>query len=321
MRTRNRLLLAALLAACASTAGAQPYPSKPIRMIVPFPTGGGTDFIARLLAQRMTEAWGQQVVVENRPGASMMIGSEIVAKAPPDGYTLIMSSINHTINPSLYPRIPYDTMKDFAPVTLVATSPLVLVVHPSVPARSVKELIALARTRKGQLNYASSGSGGPLHLAGELFKTMAGIEMSHIPYKGSGPAELDLIGGHVHALFAGPVSSSPHIKAGRMRALGVTSPKRSVAFPDLPTIAEAGLPGYDAYTWWGVLAPANTPRDIVMKLNGEIARIVALPDIRPKLESQGGEPATGTPEQFARQIEAEIVKWAKVVKDANVKVE
>jgi tripartite-type tricarboxylate transporter receptor subunit TctC len=321
MHSKTRLCLALTLAACTAGAWAQSYPSKPIRMIVPFPTGGGTDFLARLLAQRMSESWGQQVVVENRPGASMMIGSEIVAKAPADGYTIIMSSINHTINPSLYQRIPYDTVRDFAPVTLVATSPLVLVVHPSLPVRSVKEFIALARTAKGQINYASSGSGGPLHLAGELFKTMAKIEMSHIPYKGSSPAELDLIGGHVHAIFAGPVSSSPHIKTGRMRALGVTSPKRSAAFPELPTIAESGLPGYDAYTWWGVLAPANTPRDIVTKLNAEIARIVALADIKPKLESQGAEPATGTPEQFARQIQGEIAKWAKVVKDANVKVE
>ena len=292
-----------------------------MRVIVPFPPGGGTDVVSRMLGQKLTEVWGQQVIIDNRPGASMMIGHELGAKAAPDGYTLVMSSNNHTINPSVYPKIPYDTLKDFAPVTLVGTSPLVLVVHPSLPVRTTKELIALAKAKKGQLTYASSGSGGPLHMAGELFKLRAGIDMTHVPYKGSGPAETDLVGGHVQVLFAGPVSASGHIKAGKMKPLAVTSLKRSQTFPNLPTVSEEALPGYEAGIWWGVLAPAATPREIVTKLHADFVKVLQMPDMKQKLLSQGGEAVGSTPEQFQKMIVTEIAQWAKVVKAANIKAD
>ena len=294
-------------------------------MLVPFPPGGGTDFVARILGQRLTEMWGQQVIVDNRPGASMMIASEIVAKAPPDGYTIIMSSSNHTINPSLYSKIPYDTLGDFAPVTLVGTSPFVLVVHPTLPVKNVKELIDLARARKGQIAYASSGTGGPQQLAGELFKTMAKVDMLHVPYKGSGPAEVDLVAGHVQVMFATTVSDLPQIQAGKMRALGVTTLKRTSAFskvmPDLPTVAEAGVPRYEAGTWWGVLAPGRTPRPIITKLHDDIVKVLQMPDTRSKLMTQGADPGGNTPEQFAAMLQAEMAQWGKVVKAANIKVD
>ena len=316
-----RAIAAAAGLALSALAAAQAYPTKPVRIIVPFPPGGGTDVVSRLLGQKLGEAWGQQVIIDNRPGASMMIGHEIGAKAPPDGYTLVMSSNNHTINPSVYRKIPYDTVKDFAPVTLVGNSPLVLVVHPSLPVKRTKELIALAKSRKGELTYASSGSGGPLHMAGELFKLRAGVDMTHVPYKGSGPAEIDLVGGHVQVLFAGPVSASPYIKAGRMKALAVTSLRRSPAFPDLPTVAEEALPGYEAGIWWGVLAPAATPRDIVMKLHADFVKVLQTPEIRTTLARQGGEPVGSTPDQFQKMIVTEIAQWAKVVKAAGIKAD
>ncbi len=323
------VLVSAFWAVCglarAQTASAPTYPSKPVRMLVPFPPGGGTDFIARLVGQKLTEMWGQQLIVENRPGASMMIASEIVAKAPPDGYTIIMSSTNHTINPSLYSNIPYDTMGDFAPVTLVGTSPFVLVVHPSLPVTTVKELIELARSRKGQIAYASSGTGGPQHLAGELFKTMAKVDMLHVPYKGSGPAEVDLVGGHVQVMFATTVSALPQIKAGRMRALAVTSLERNSAFstifPKLPTVSEAAVPGYEAGSWWGVLVPARTPRSVINKLHGDIAKVLQMPDTRASLMSQGGDPGGNTPEQFTAMLQEELTKWAKLVKAAKIKID
>ena len=315
-------VIAALLAAAfANLAAAQSFPTKPGRIIVPFPPGGGTDVVSRLLGQKLTEAWGQQVIIDNRPGASMMIGHEIGAKAPPDGYTLVMSSNNHTINPSVYTKIPYDTVKDFAPVTLIGVSPLVLVVHPTLPVRTTKELIALAKSRKGELTYASSGSGGPLHMAGELFKLRAGVDLTHVPYKGSGPAETDLVGGHVQVLFAGPVSASPFIKAGRMKPLAVTSLKRSVAFPNLPTVAEEVLPGYEAGIWWGVLAPAATPREIVNRLHADFVKVLQMPDTKQRMLSQGGEPVGSTPEQFQKMIVSEIAQWSKVVKAAGIKAD
>jgi len=323
-RARRFVVLAALMAAF-SSANAQTYPTKPVRMLVPFPPGGGTDIIARLIAQKLTETWGQQVIVDNRPGASMMIASEMVAKAPPDGYTIIMSSINHTINPSLYSKIPYDTVADFAPVTLVGTTPFVLVVHPSLPVKTVKELIDLARARKGQIAYASSGTGGPQQLAGELFNMMAKVEMLHVPYKGSGPAEVDLIGGHVQVMFATTLSASGHVKAGKMRPLAVTTLKRDSSFskmyPQLPTVAESGLPGYEAGSWWGILAPARTPRPIITKIHADTVKVLRMPDTREKLVSQGGDPAGSTPEEFAAQIKHEIAKWGKLVKIANIKVD
>ena len=321
----NHLNLRALVVAIAigftCGASAQSFPAKPVRLIVPFPPGGGTDVVSRMLGQKLTEMWGQQLIIDNRPGASMMIGHELGTKAPPDGYTLVMSSNNHTINPSVYKTIPYDTVKDFAPVTLVGTSPLVLVVHPSLPVRTTKELIALAKSKKGELTYASSGSGGPLHMAGELFKLRAGIDMTHVPYKGSGPAETDLVGGHVQVLFAGPVSASGHIKAGKMKPLAVTSLKRSRTFPNLPTVSEEALPGYEAGIWWGLLAPAATPREVINKLNADFVKVLQMPDTQQKLLSQGGEPVGSTPEQFQKMIVTEIAQWAKVVKAANIKAD
>ncbi|MGZ5094354.1 MAG: tripartite tricarboxylate transporter substrate binding protein [Burkholderiales bacterium] len=318
--SRARIFIVAMLFAC-GFAAAQSYPAKPVRMLVPFPPGGGTDYTARLISQKLTEIWGQQVIVDNRPGASTTIASEIVAKAPADGYTLIMGSTNHTINPSLYPRIPYDTIKDFAPVTVAVTASYVLVVHPSLPAKTVKELIALARARPGEINYASSGSSGPQHIAGELFKLMAKVDMTHVPYKGGGPAVVALLGGHVQAQFSTPVSALPHVRTGKLRALGVTSLKRSNAIPQVPTISEAALPGYEAVTWWGILAPARTPREIVNKIHADTVKALQMPDTLEKLAREGVNPAGTTPEQFATMIQDEMMKMAKIVKAANMKID
>lgn len=319
--SKSRAFVAAIAFGFTCAASAQTFPAKSVRLIVPFPPGGGTDVVSRMLGQKLTELWGQQLIVDNRPGASMMIGHELGTKAPPDGYTLVMSSNNHTINPSVYKTIPYDTVKDFAPVTLIGTSPLVLVVHPSLPVRTTKELIALAKAKKGELTYASSGSGGPLHMAGELFKLRAGVDLTHVPYKGSGPAETDLVGGHVQVLFAGPVSASGHIKAGKMKPLAVTSLKRSRTFPNLLTISEEALPGYEAGIWWGLLAPAATPREVINKLHTDFVKVLQMPDTQQKLLSQGGEPVGSTPEQFQKMIATEIAQWAKVVKAANIKAD
>jgi tripartite-type tricarboxylate transporter receptor subunit TctC len=300
---------------------AQSYPLKPVRLLVPFPPGGGTDYTARLVGQKLSEMWGQPLIIENRPGASTTIASEIVAKAAPDGYTLIMASVNHTINPSLYARIPYDTIKDFTPVTVAVTAAYVLVVHPSLPVKSVKELITLARANPQQINYSSSGSSGPQHLAGELFKLMANVDITHVPYKGGGPASLALVGGHVSVMFSTPVSAIPHITTGRLRPLGVTSLNRSPAFPNLPSISEAALPGYEAVTWWGILAPARTPREIVNKLHSDVVRVLQMPDTKARLAAEGVNPSGNTPEQFAAMIQDEIVKMAKIVKAANMKID
>jgi tripartite-type tricarboxylate transporter receptor subunit TctC len=316
----TRIFIVGMLFVC-GFAAAQSYPGKPVRMLVPFPPGGGTDYTARLISQKLTEIWGQQVIVDNRPGASTTIASEIVAKAPADGYTLIMGSTNHTINPSLYPRIPYDTIKDFAPVTVAVTASYVLVVHPSLPAKTVKELIALARARPAEINYASSGSSGPQHIAGELFKLMAKVDMTHVPYKGGGPAVVALLGGHVQAQFSTPVSALPHVRTGKLRALGVTSLKRSDAIPEAPTISEAALPGYEAVTWWGILAPARTPREIVNKIHADTVKALQMPDTLEKLAREGVNPAGTTPEQFATMIQDEMVKMAKIVKAANMKID
>jgi len=249
------------------------------------------------------------------------IASEIVAKAAPDGYTLIMGSTNHTINPSLYPRIPYDTVKDFTPVTVAATASYVLVVHPSLPVKSVKDLIALARARKGEINYSSSGSSGPQHIAGELFKLMAKVDLTHVPYKGGGPAVVALLGGHVQAMFSTPVSALPHVNAGKLRPLGVTSLRRFDAIPEVPTISEAALPGYEAVTWWGVLAPARTPRDIVNKIHGDIVKVLQMADTKEKLAKEAVNPGGTTPEQFSAMIQKEMAKMATIVKAANMKID
>jgi tripartite-type tricarboxylate transporter receptor subunit TctC len=322
MRGLLRLLAVLLVAGAAATVQAQTYPSKPIRMIVPFPPGGTTDILARAIGAELTKAWGQPVVIENRPGAGGNIGSEAVARSPGDGYTLLMGTVGtHGINPSLYKKMPYDAVKDFAPVTLVALVPNILVVHPSVPAKSVAELIALAKKQPGKLTYASSGNGTSIHLSGALFESLAGVQMVHVPYKGSAPAVTDLLGGQVNMMFDNMPSALPHVKAGKLRALGVTSAKRSPAVPDVPTIAEAGVKGYEASSWFGVLAPATTPKDIVAKLNAEIAKSLGTPEMKEKLSSQGAEPVGNTPEQFGAFIRAEIDKWAKVVKASGATVD
>lgn len=302
-------------------ATAQTYPVKPIRFIVPFPAGAGTDILARAIAQKLNEAWGQPVTIDNRPGASTIIGSEIVAKAPPDGYTIIMASNNHAVNPALFAKLPYDTVRDFAPVARVAILPLVLVVHPSVPAKNVKELVALARSKPGQLNYASTGNGSPPHLGGEVFKQLAKLDLVHVPYKGSVPALTDVVGGQVSLMFANTLSTLPQVRAGRLRALAVGTTQRIAAAPELPTVAEAGVPGFDVSVWAGILAPAATPRDVIVKLNREIARIAGLPDVRKKLAAEGAELMSSTPEEFAAFIGAEIERWGKVAKAANMRID
>lgn len=306
----------------AQTATSAPYPAKPIKLVVPFAAGGTTDILGRAAAAELTKA-GMQTIVENRPGAGGNIGAEMVAKSAPDGYTLLMGTVGtHGINQSLYGRLPYDPVKDFAPVTLLAMVPNVLVVHPALPVGGVSDLIALAKSKPGKLNYASSGNGTSIHLSGELFKSMTGTYMTHIPYRGSAPALTDLIGGQADLMFDNLPSALPHIKSGKLRALGVTSGNPSPALPGVPTIAEAGpVRGYEATSWFGVLAPAGTPSDIVLKLQQTLSKALASPEMREKLVSQGAEPVGDTPEQFARHIQAETAKWAKVVQASGAKVD
>jgi tripartite-type tricarboxylate transporter receptor subunit TctC len=322
MRGIHRWALGALFASIATLASAQGYPNRTIRLVVPFPAGGTTDILAREAAQKLTEVLGQAVVVDNRPGAAGNIGSDLVAKSAPDGYTLLMGTVGtHAINPSLYSKMPYDHVKDFAPVVLVAGVPNVLVVNPALPVKSVSDLIKLAKDKPGQINFASSGSGTSIHLSGELFKTMAGVDMTHVPYKGSSPALTDLIGGQVQIMFDNLPSALPQIKAGRLRAIAVTSLKRASVLPDIPTINESGLPGFEASSWFGVLAPAGTPAPIVLRINAEVNQWLQSAVAREKLLSQGAEAAGGSPEQFANHIRAETEKWAKVVKASGAKVD
>ncbi len=297
------------------------YPSKPIRFVVPFGAGGTTDVLARAIGQRLTEAWGQPVVVENRPGAGGNIGTESVAKSAADGYTMLLISVGFASNPALYSKLPFDPIKDFAPVTLVATSQNVLIVHPSVPARSARELIQLAKSRPGQLNFGSSGTGTSQHLAGELFKSMAGVQMQHVPYRGSAPALTALIGGEVSLMFNNLLTALPHVKAGRLRALAVTSARRSPAAPDIPTMAASGLPGYDVSTWYGLLVPTGTAKEIVAKLNAEVVKFLNLPELNERLGSQGAEAIPSTPDQFAAHIRQEMVKWAQVVRQSGARAD
>jgi tripartite-type tricarboxylate transporter receptor subunit TctC len=302
--------------------GAASYPSKAIRVVVPFAAAGTTDIVARAVGAEMTKAWGQSVLVENRPGAGGNLGSDIVAKAPPDGYTLLVGAVSpQAINVSLYPDIPYNVMRDFEHITLLAAVPNVLEVHPSVPVRTVKELIDYAKARPGQLSYASSGSGTSIHLSAELFKSMTGIEMVHVPYKGSAPAVTDLIAGRVQLMFDNLPSSLQQIKAGKLRALAVTSARRAATLPEIPTIAEAGLPGYEATSWFGMHAPAKTPRDIIAKIHGTVSKALKSPEMNERLTSQGAEPVGNTPEEFSAFVQAEIQKWAKVVKASGSKVD
>ena len=313
--------MASIALLMASGVQAQRYPERPVRAVVPFPAGGGTDILARLLLQKVSERMGANFVIDNRAGAGGTIGTEIVAKAPADGYTILVASSSHTINPSVYKKLGYDPARDFAPVTMIASGPGVLVVHPSVPAKSVKELIALGKAKPGQLNYASAGNGTPPHLAAELFKAMAGVDFVHVPYKGNVPAFVDLIAGSVSLSFPTITSGLPLVRSGKLRALGVTSKQRSAVMPETPTIAEAGLPGYEATTWYGMLAPAATPVRVVDRLQREMVEVIALPDVRDKLLAQGLEPVANKPSEFSAIISAELVKWSKVVAAAGVKAE
>ena len=321
---RAALSLAATLAILAPHAAraADAYPAKPVRFVVAFPPGGGTDIIARAIAQKLAERIAQQVVVDNRPGAGGNIGTDIVAKSAPDGYTMLMGSAGPlAINASLFGKMPFDPIKDLAPVTLAASTPNVLVVHPSLKAATVKELIALAKARPGEINFASSGHGTPAHLAGELFNSMAGVKMVHVPYKGAAPALADLLGGQVQLMFSTMPPALPHVKDGKLRALAVTSAKRSPAAPDLPTLDEIALPGFEANTWHGVVVPAGTPATIVARLNREIVAILHLPDVVERFSSQGAEALGSTPEEFAAYIRSETLKWARVVRESGAKAE
>ncbi len=308
--------------AATTSAPAQQYPTKAVRLIVGFPAGGTSDIMARLTGQKLSEAWGQTFIIDNRPGAGGNIGTELVAKAAPDGYTLLVSpGSTLTSNPAVYSKVPFDTVRDFAPVTMIAGVPNALVVHPSVPASNVKELIALAKSRPGQLAYASTGAGQSTHLSAELLKTSAGINMIHVPYKGSAPALTDIVAGQVSVMFDNLPSVLPFIKSGRLKPLAVSSAARSRALPEVPTVAESALPGFDVTVWFAVLAPAATPREIVNRVNAEVVKAIKTQDMRERLAQQGAEAIGNTPEDFAAVIKRDLAKWAKVVKDANIKLD
>jgi len=313
-----RLLAACFVIAAAQQAQAQSFPTRAIRMIVPFPPGGSLDVVARPLALKMSELMGQPVVVDYRTGASGNIGTEITVRAPADGYTIMITTIPLVVNPSLYTKLPFDVARDLAPVSLLAASPFVLVVHPSVPAKSVKELIALARSRPGKLNYASAGNGTNLHVAAELFKNLTGTDIVHVPYKGGGPALAAILGGEADLSFLGVVPVVPYVKAGKMRALGITSTRRSPILPALPTIAESGVPGYEFASWYGVLAPAGTPASIITALNTAIVKAMHTSDLAERISREGADIIASSPAQFDAHIKAELVRWAKVVKAAGL---
>ena len=313
------LLGAALISTSVS---ALDYPSRPIRYIVPFAPGGPTDIMSRAFAEKIGAAWGQQVVVDNRGGAGGTIGAEVVARSAPDGYTVMIGHVGtHAINVSLYQKVGYDPVKDFQPISLLATLPFVLVVNAGFAPRNVKELLVLARAKPGSINFASAGSGGPTHLAGEMFKSAAAIDIVHIPYKGNAAALTDLAGGQVQMMFSNMLTAMPHVRTGRLRALAVSTAKRSPQAPDLPTVAESGVPGFDVTPWYGVLAPAGLPAPLVAKWNREIVRIVPLPDMKEKFVAQGIDLASSTPAEFGALIKSEIPKWRKVVKDTGAKAD
>ena len=295
-------------------ANAQSYPNKPVRVVVPYPPGGPTDIVARVLFQQVSEATGQQFLVDNRAGAGGNIGAEIVAKSPADGYTLLIGTTAHAINMSLFKNLSYDVQKDFAPVSLLTQGPLVLVAHPQFPANSIKEVIELAKSKSGGLNFASSGNGQSTHLSAELFNTMAGIKMSHVPYKGSAPALTDVMSGQVDVMFDTTLSAMPFVKAGKLKALGLTSPVRSPAAPDVPTIAESGLPGYEVFAWNGVFVPAGTPKAIIQQLNDQIRKAMLLPQVKDKFSAQGFAASWNSPENFGVFVKNEVDKWSRTVK-------
>lgn len=321
--SRRQLLLGAsaslsLAAWPGAAAWAQAFPAKPVRLVVPFPPGGPVDTVARTVAQRLAEAWGQPVVVDNRAGAGGMVGADHAAKSVADGTTVFVCAIHHSVLPALKPKLPYDIERDFVPLTFGARFPIVLVAHPSVDAKTVAELIALDKRAPGKLSYGSSGNGGGTHLAGELFNLQAGTQLLHVPYKGSAPAMSDLLGGQVQLMFSDAPTALPHVRAGKVRALGVANAQRSELFPGVPTFAEAGVPGYEAYSWAGFVAPAATPKDVAAKLSAEIARVLALPDVKARLHDAGAEAAPTSADAFGRFLNLEIAKWGRVVKAGNI---
>jgi tripartite-type tricarboxylate transporter receptor subunit TctC len=324
--TSRRIILglaATAALALAAPAGAQPaYPLRPITLVVPFPAGGSTDLVARVVAEKMGADLGQQIVVDNRGGAGGNVGSAAAAKADPDGYTILMGTVaTHALNPALYKKMPYDPVTDFAPISLLVVVPNVLVVNPDFPAKDVAELIALLKAEPGKYSYASSGNGTPLHLSGELFKSMAGVDMVHVPYKGAGPALIDVMGGHVPIMFDNLPSSTEHIKVGKLRGLAVTTAERAPSMPDLPTIAESGLPGYETYTWNALFAPAGTPPAVIARLNEAAVKALADPEVQAKLQGFGATIVGSTPEALAAHVQAELAKWAPVVKASGAQID
>ncbi|MEO7727034.1 MAG: tripartite tricarboxylate transporter substrate binding protein [Burkholderiales bacterium] len=315
---------AAIFLACISVSesSAQTYPDKTIRLIVPYPPGGGNDTLARIFGHKLTEAWGQQVIVDNRPGAGTTIGTALAARANPDGYTLLLSSIaSHGVSPSLYRNPGYDPIRDFAPITLLAVAPMVLGVNPSRPINSVQDLIKLARARPGTLKYATAGSGSPMHMGGEIFKDITGVEMIHVPYSGGGPALISLIGGETDVAFDTAASILPHVRSGKLRALAIARPTRLTEYPNIPTFIEAGLPAYEANAWYSMHAPAGTPRAVILKINRQLAAAIKLPDVEEKLRQLGSDGVGDSPEHFAAFVRAELDKYSRLIKKAGIKVE
>ena len=321
-KTFGILLVFSVLLALPATAAAADFPSKPAKIIVAFPPGAATDIVGRILAQKLTEMWGQSVIVDNRAGASGTIGTDVVAKSPADGYTMLLGTLgNLAANPSLYRNLPFDMGRDFIPVSLVVMVNFVMVAHPALPVKTVKELIALAKAKPGELNYSSSGAGGLPHLAGELFKSMAGVNVLHISYKGSVPSFTDLLGGRISYSIDNLPLALPYIKSGRLRALAVVGPRRQPMLPDVPTMVEAGIPGYELTNWFGLMLPAGTPRDVVQRINADVAKVLKMPDVRERLLGMAAEPVGSTPEQFSVFLKSETEKWAKVIKDGGITAE
>lgn len=320
---RSILVIVALVSMWPVSSGmAQSFPTKPIRFIVPFPAGGGADLWARVIGQKLTEAWGQNVIVDNRSGASGIIGTELASKAVPDGYTLLMGTTGtHATNPVVFSKLPYHPIKDFAPVSNFVDTPFMLIAHPSVPAKSLRDLIGLAKARPGQLNYASFGNGSSAHLAGELFRSAAKLDIVHVPYKGGAPAMIDLLGGQVSMMFNSLPAVIPHVKSGRLRGIAVASATRAKGMSDIPTFAEAGLPGFEAGSWYGVFAPAGTPSAVIAKLHSEIVNMLKYPDVQQRLVSEGADPIGNAPEQFAAQVERDITKWGRVARESGIRAE
>jgi tripartite-type tricarboxylate transporter receptor subunit TctC len=320
---RMRCILSLIVMALCPTLlhAAEQFPTRPVRIVVPFPAGGPSDILARMMAPKLTAVWGQQIIIDNRPGGGTIIGTDLVAKAPPDGHTVVMIYTGHATNPSLHSNLPYDTLRDFSAVTLCTTLPIVLAMHPAIPANTLKELIALAKAKPGTLAFATSGNGSTGHLAGEMFKSVAGVNLVHIPYKGSAPAISDVLGGQVAMTFDGLPAALPHVKAGKLKALAVTSTARSPLLPDVPTVAEHGYPGFAADAWFGVIAPSKTPKDVIAKLSTDMINAVRARDVSDKLVEMGYRPIANTPEEFDQFIRAEITKWSGVIKQAGIQID